>query len=154
MTEPSVVSMQAAIAEIGFIVRPVVGTSMMPLLDQNTDTVRLIQAPDRLKKYDIPLYVRPNGEHVLHRIVKVCDGYYVIRGDNTNYTEIVPFDWVIALADGCSKNGVWHSFDSPKMRDYAVRTVRYWHIRNWIRGLKQKIRGLLRRLARMFRRKP
>lgn len=153
MTEPSVVSMQTAIAEIGFVVRPVVGTSMMPLLNQNADTVRLVQAPERLKKYDIPLYVRPSGEYVLHRIVKVCDGYYVIRGDNTNYTEIVPFDWVIALADGCSKNGVWHSFDEPEMMRYAIRTVRFWYIRNFFRKLRNKIRSVLCRILRFFRRK-
>ena len=92
MTDPAAISMQHAIHEIGFVVRPVVGTSMMPLLDQQTDTVRLVKAPERLKKYDVPLYRRPDGELVLHRIVKVCADYYVIRGDNTNYTEIVPFD--------------------------------------------------------------
>ncbi len=152
MIDSSVVSMQATINDIGFVVRPVVGTSMMPLLDQNTDTVRLIKAPERLQKYDIPLYVRPGGEHVLHRIVKVCDGYYLIRGDNTNYTEIVPFDWVIALADGCSKNGVWHPFDEPEMMEYAIRTVRFWHIRNFIRGVRGGFRRVLSRFIRVFRR--
>ncbi|MBR5279874.1 MAG: S24/S26 family peptidase [Clostridia bacterium] len=146
-------SIQATIAEIGFVVRPVVGTSMMPLLDQTTDTVRLIKAPDRLRKYDIPLYVRPSGEYVLHRVIRVCDGYYVIRGDNTNYTEIVPFDWVIALADGCSQKGVWHSFDEPAMKRYAIRIVRFWCIRNFIRRLRGFVRGKLLRLTRMFRRK-
>lgn len=153
MTDPAAISMQRAIHEIGFVVRPVVGTSMMPLLDQQTDTVRLVKAPERLKKYDVPLYRRPDGELVLHRIVKVCADYYVIRGDNTNYTEIVPFDWVIALADGCSKNGVWHSFDEPEMKRYAVHTVRFWRIRNFIRGTKSRIRGGLRRVFRAFRRK-
>ena len=153
MKDASVVSLQAAIAEIGFVVRPVVGTSMMPLLDQNTDTVRLVQAPVRLRKYDIPLYVRPSGEHVLHRIVKVCDNHYVIRGDNTNYTEIVPFDWVIAVADGCSKKGVWHSFDEPDMVGYAKRIVRFWHIRNFIRSTRRFLRGVLSRLTRVCRRK-
>ena len=153
MKDASVVSLQAAIAEIGFVIRPVVGTRMMPLMNQNTDTIRLIKAPDRLKKYDIPLYVRPSGEHVLHRIVMVKDNHYVIRGDNTNYTEIVPFDWVIAVADGCSQNGVWHSFDEPNMVKYAKRTVRFWHIRNLLRDNRCFIRSVLFRIWHMFRRK-
>ena len=153
MKDASVVSLQAAIAEIGFVVRPVVGTSMMPLLNQNADTVRLVRAPERLKKYDIPLYIRPSGEHVLHRIVKVCENHYVIRGDNTNYTEIVPFDWVIAVADGCSQNGVWHSFDDPDMVKYAKRIVRFWRIRNILRSVRDFVRGAVLRVWHLFRRK-
>ncbi len=136
MTRASAASITEIIDRIGFVVRPVVGMSMMPLLDQNKDTVRLVAVHGLLKKYDLPLYIRPDGAYVLHRIVKVCDGYYLIRGDNTDYTEKVPFDWVIAVADGCSKDGVWHSFSEAAMRRYAVRTVRYWHLRNLVRRIK------------------
>lgn len=153
MTEIGTLSLEEAIAQIGFVIRPVVGTSMMPLLDQRQDTVRLVPISRPLKKYDIPLYVRPGGEYVLHRIVKVCDGYYLIRGDNTNYTEKVPFEWVIAVADGCSKNGRWHSFEESEMVRYAVRIVRFWHLRNlWrscIRFPKRVLRSLKRRIRRM-----
>lgn len=148
MTQETTASIQEAIQHVGFVVRPVVGTSMMPLLDQNTDTVRLVALTRPLVKYDVPLYVRPGGEHVLHRIVKVCEGYYVIRGDNTNYTEKVPFSWVIAVADGCSKNGVWHSFQERSMIQYAVRIVRYWHLRNFYR----KIKGCFVRCGRAVKR--
>lgn len=139
MTEDSTVSLIEAIQSIGFVVRPVVGMSMMPLLNQHTDTVRLVAVNRPLVKYDIPLYVRPSGEYVLHRIVKVCKNYYVIRGDNTDYTEIVPFEWVLAVADGCSKNGIWHSFADADMRRYAKRTVRWWTIRNLYHKMRRKI---------------
>ncbi len=144
MIEENTVSIQDAIQKIGFVVRPVVGMSMMPLLNQHTDTVRLVAVTQPLVKYDIPLYVRPDGAHVLHRIIRVCDGYYVIRGDNTNYTEIVPFDWVIAVADGCSKNGIWHSFSDFDMIKYAKKTVRWWRLRNFIRGIRKRISKWIR----------
>ncbi len=144
MTEVSSVSLCDAIQKIGYVIRPVVGMSMMPLLNQYTDTVRLVQITKPLAKYDIPLYVRPSGEYVLHRIVKVCDGYYVIRGDNTNYTEIVPFEWVVAVADGCSKNGVWHSFADSDMIRYAKRTVRWWRVRNFVRAVRSRIARWIR----------
>ncbi len=144
MIEDNTVSLQETIRKIGFVVRPVKGMSMMPLLNQHTDTVRLVAVTKPLVKYDLPLYVRPDGTHVLHRIIRVCDSYYVIRGDNTNYTEIVPFDWVIAVADGCSRNGVWHSFSDLDMIKYAKKTVRWWHLRNFIRGIRGRISKWIR----------
>ena len=47
-----------------------VGDSMMPLIRQDRDLL-IIEKPDgRLKKYDVPLYKRDNGQYVLHRILK------------------------------------------------------------------------------------
>ena len=47
------------------------GTSMLPMLRQGMDRVVLSPLPERLQKYDLPLYQRENGQYVLHRIVKV-----------------------------------------------------------------------------------
>ena len=47
------------------------GTSMLPMLKDGRDQVVLSPLPDKLKKYDLPLYRRENGQYVLHRIVKV-----------------------------------------------------------------------------------
>ena len=59
-----------------------VGDSMMPLIRQDRDLL-IIEKPDgRLKKYDVPLYKRDNGQYVLHRILKVREDDYVICGDN------------------------------------------------------------------------
>lgn len=57
------------------------GTSMRPLIRQGIDFVELSPLPKRLKKYDIPLYQRPDGQYVLHRVVKTGDTYTCI-GDN------------------------------------------------------------------------
>jgi len=57
------------------------GTSMLPLLKDGRDQVVLSPLPDRLRKYDLPLYQRENGQYVLHRIVRVSGGY-VCMGDN------------------------------------------------------------------------
>ena len=66
----------------GKIIHTNVGTSMMPLLRQNRD-VMIIERPEgRLKKYDVPLYKRKNGQYVLHRILKVREKDYVICGDH------------------------------------------------------------------------
>ena len=52
------------------------GTSMMPLIRQGIDSIVLKKAPDKLKKYDLPLYRRDDGHFVLHRVVGIDkDGY-------------------------------------------------------------------------------
>lgn len=59
------------------------GRSMLPMLHDNVDVVKLVKPKGPLKKYDLPLYERENGKYVLHRVIKVCkDGTYIMRGDN------------------------------------------------------------------------
>jgi hypothetical protein len=57
------------------------GTSMLPMLRQGMDRVVLSPLPEKLQKYDLPLYQRENGQYVLHRIVKVGETITCI-GDN------------------------------------------------------------------------
>ena len=57
------------------------GISMLPMLRQGIDSVELSLVPEKLKKYDLPLYRRPNGKYILHRIVEVGNTYTCI-GDN------------------------------------------------------------------------
>ena len=45
------------------------GISMLPMLRQEIDSVVLSAIPDRLEKYDLPLYRRDDGKYVLHRIL-------------------------------------------------------------------------------------
>ena len=57
------------------------GVSMMPMLREKIDSVVLSPLPEKLKKYDLPLYQRRNGQYVLHRIVEAGETYTCI-GDN------------------------------------------------------------------------
>lgn len=57
------------------------GTSMLPMLRQGVDSVILSPLPDQLKKYDIALYQRENGQFVLHRVIKAGE-CYTCMGDN------------------------------------------------------------------------
>lgn len=59
------------------------GTSMLPMLHNDGDRVVIAKPKKYLKKYDLPLYRRDNGQFVLHRIVKKpVDGVYTTCGDN------------------------------------------------------------------------
>ena len=57
------------------------GISMQPMLRNGQDSVVLSPVNKPLKKYDLPLYRRPDGQFVLHRIVAVTGGQPVYEGD-------------------------------------------------------------------------
>ncbi len=57
------------------------GTSMLPMLRQGRDRVLLSPLPEKLKKFDLPLYQRENGQYVLHRIIKTGESI-TCMGDN------------------------------------------------------------------------
>ena len=67
----------------GSLVYTNVGDSMLPLLRERRDLLIIEKrSPGRMKKYDIVLYRRPSGKHILHRVLKVRKSDYVIAGDN------------------------------------------------------------------------
>lgn len=111
--------------DVNFAIR---GFSMYPLLYSLRDSVVLTKADkENLKKFDIPLYVRPDGSYVLHRIIKVNKekNSYDIVGDAQKQIEKgVSADTVIAVVKGFDRKG--HKFDVNN-RLYKIY-VRLWHI--------------------------
>ncbi len=82
------------------------GISMLPLLRNRKDTVVLVKAPTPLKKYDIPLFKRKDGHFVLHRVIEIKDGSYVMCGDNQISKEYGISDSdVIAVVSKIVRNG-------------------------------------------------
>lgn len=113
------------------------GTSMLPMLREGRDSVVLSPAPERLRKYDLPLYRRDNGAYVLHRVTEAGQDYTCI-GDNQFIPEPgVRRDQVIAVVTGFRRNGRDHTVTEPGYRLYC----RLWHhsrkLRHfWRRGLR------------------
>ena len=65
------INAEKALETQGFIIAPVVGDSMLPMLDEKKDSVKIVPAKGILQRYDLPLYRRPGGKLVLHRIIEV-----------------------------------------------------------------------------------
>lgn len=79
---------------------------MAPLLRSRQDKIILIKPSDRLKRLDIPLYRRDNGQFVLHRVVAVKKDGYVLCGDNQIQVEPgVRHDQVIAVVKAIYRDG-------------------------------------------------
>ena len=92
-------TIEESIVRNGFHLSTVVGDSMMPLLRQGKDLVKVVPLTKPLEKYDIVLFKRPTGEYVLHRIVKAKSDYYVICGDNRFLREKIPYNWIVGVAE-------------------------------------------------------
>lgn len=109
------------------------GTSMLPMLRQGKDTVTLSPLNGKLKKYDLPLYRRDNGQYVLHRIVGVGDTYTCI-GDNQFQKEYgVRYDQMIGVVSAFSREGRIVKASDFSYRLYCrvwclVRPIRYLYI--------------------------
>lgn len=131
-------SIEQALLKNGFLIRPIDGDSMMPLLDMSTDAVKIVPVTRPLKKYDIPLYRRPSGQLVLHRIIKVKKDGFLTCGDNRYNTEFVPNDLIIAVAEGVYKGERYIPFDSEDIVSYSKKTVRQRFLR-LIKSLPRRI---------------
>ncbi len=96
------------------------GTSMRPLLRDGKDTAVLVKPPVTLRKGDVPLYRRDNGQYVLHRLMRVHkNGTFDAMGDNQTAAEKgIPTSAVIAVMTAVLQDNVRTDFDSPAYRKY------------------------------------
>lgn len=113
------------------------GTSMLPMLREGIDSVVLSPLPERLQKYDLPLYQRENGQYVLHRIVHAGDTYTCI-GDNQFVLEAgIPHSRMIAVVTAFYRGDREYKVGDLDYRLYC----RFWHCsrplrRFWRRGIR------------------
>ena len=73
------------------------GVSMLPMIREGKDSVVISSLPSELKKYDVILYQRRNGQYVLHRLIKT-GASYTFLGDNQFIAEQgIEHDQLIAI---------------------------------------------------------
>ena len=128
---------------------PFRGVSMLPMLRQGKDQVELSPLPEKLQKYDLPVYQYPSGKYVMHRVVAVEEDYYVCNGDNLLEMEKIPHDWMIAIVTAFTRNGRRIEVTDWRYRLYArfwcaVRPVRHGY-RRMKSGIKRLLKAILRR---------
>ena len=120
------------------------GVSMLPMLRQEIDSVVLSAVPEKLQKYDLPLYQRDDGKYILHRIVEAGETYTCI-GDNQFVAETgIRHDQMIARVTGFYRGETYHSVEEPGYRLYC----RFWHYSRPVRHFWRRGIGWLRRKLR------
>ena len=122
------------------------GVSMLPMLRQGTDTVVISKAPDKLKKYDLPLYRRPDGHFVLHRVVAVNADGYTMCGDNQVIRERgVPHEWILAVVTGFYRGDRYVDINDAEYKSYCRKRVRAQYCRGLLGKAKRGIKRLIGR---------
>lgn len=122
-----------------------VGKSMWPMLRSRIDTVKLIKITRPLKKYDVILYQRQNGEYVLHRIIKVKPHSYVLCGDNQwQKEEGITIDMIIAVMDGFYRKEKYYS-----VNNFIYKL--YYHFWCLIRPIRKLIYYIKRLFSKVFK---
>ena len=140
--DSELLTVESALEKHGFVIHNIKGVSMMPLLDQRTDSVRLEPCAGRLSRYDIALYRRFDGALMLHRVIRVLPESYIIRGDNCVANEYVRDDQILAVAVGIFKGREYHTCDEPAIRRYATHqmlTLPWRRIRAFVRRIGSRV---------------
>ena len=106
----------------GYKVRylPFKGVSMLPLLRQGKDRVELGPLPQKLKKYDLPVYQMPSGKYLMHRILKVTPTHYICLGDNTLEFETIYPEQMIGVVTAIERNGKRIEVSHPLYQLYCL----------------------------------
>lgn len=159
-------SIEEILQEKGSFVWSTTGTSMRPLLKTKRDVVEIsdpksVYEDGILRVNDVALYrprfSNPDGQYVLHRVRKVCDGYYILCGDNNVLREKVPFDWVVGVMTGLTRRG-----KNVDLNGFAYRMyVKHWgsryrrriKLKRFFYPIRKKLRPAVRRIKKLFKRR-
>ena len=117
------------------------GISMLPMLRQGIDDVVLSPLPEKLRKYDLPLYQRDDGHFVLHRIVRVGETYSCIGDNQFELEHGLRHDQMIAVVTAFYREGEYHSVNELGYRFYC----RFWHYSRGLRHFWRRGKSWLRR---------
>lgn len=131
---------------------PFRGVSMLPMLRQGKDMVELSPLPERLEKYDLPVYQYPSGKVVMHRVVDVREDGYICLGDNTYAYEHVRSEWMIARVSAFKRGDRRIPVENPGYRLYARVWVALFPLRRLLRKGRIWLGKYLRPVKQWLRR--
>ena len=132
----------------GIFVSTTTGASMYPMLRDRKDTIIVRACEGRLKKYDVALY-RSKGKYILHRVIRVEDDCYIMRGDNCDFKEYgIKDEQVLGVLTGFYRGEKEINMNGIGYRLYVnlyCRVYAFQWIWRRIRGVLGKIRRLVRK---------
>ena len=117
---------------------------MEPLFRTGRDMVVIKRREGECKKYDVVLYRYPSGKYVLHRIIRVRENEYIIRGDNTFIREHIPKDRILGVLERFNRKGKSHTVNDRGFKIYS----RLW---NFIYPVRYLINLSVRAVRKLYR---
>ena len=114
---------EQAISKYGFYIATPIGTSMLPLLRERIDTVKLVE-PKNLKKHDVVLYMRNDKTLVLHRIIRMKKDLFTMCGDNQFALEKnVKRSQIIAVMEGFYRGEEYFPCTDKNYQKYVKKII-------------------------------
>ena len=132
---------EQAIEKYGFFIATPIGTSMLPLLRERLDTVKLV-APTNIKKHDVVLYMRNDKTLVLHRIIRVHKDSFTMCGDNQCILEKhIKRSQIIAVMEGFYREEEYFPSTDKNYQKYVRKII----FKRPFKYLKHLIKKILKR---------
>ena len=123
---------------------PFAGVSMLPMLRMKKDSVELAPLPEKLQKYDLPVYQYPSGKYVMHRVVAVKDNHYLCLGDNTWEYETIYPEMLVGVVSAFKRGEKRIEVDALGYRLYSRIWVALFPVRKCLRRFKRWLRRLIK----------
>ncbi|MBR5322807.1 MAG: S24/S26 family peptidase [Clostridia bacterium] len=143
-----IIDYETIIQRDGVLAQLTKGFSMMPLIRQNRDTIIVKKLEGLPKENDVLLYKNNMGKYVLHRVIKVLENGYIIRGDNNFFNEYdIENKNIIGVLEGfyrddkfidCNKNKLYKIYVQLNRRTYYLRKT-YSYFRSILSKTKHAI---------------
>ncbi len=129
---------------VGVFASNTVGVSMKPLFKTHRNMVVIEKPKGELKKYDVVLYKNRLSKYVLHRIIKVENERYVIRGDNTFVKEYLPKSEILGVLVAYRDKNKRHTVNDLSYKIYS----RLW---NFIYPVRHAVHSCRVMLGKIYR---
>ena len=121
------------------------GISMRPMIRGGRDAVLIKKLTHKPKRYDLVMYVRPNLQGVIHRVVRYENGKYVIIGDNCWRYEYVKPEQIKGIVTEFCHKGKWHKVDEKLYQLYVHLWVDFVFVKRPVFYLRDKLKRLIKR---------
>lgn len=142
MTEETALTKREFLDQEGVLLSSTKGNSMNPFLKEG-DVAVIEKKRGRLSLSDVALYAREE-KLLLHRVVKVTEEGYLIRGDNAFIDECVEEKDVLGVMIERIREEKRLFPSDDQWKRYAKRSLKTYPVRRFFFSVKQKIKRILK----------
>jgi len=120
------------------------GISMRPMIIGGRDAVMIRKLESPPKRYDLVMYVRPDMQGVVHRVIRIRENDYIICGDNCWQLEYVKPEQIKGIVtEYCRKKGKWRPVTNFWYQVYVHIWVDLLFIKRPVFYVRDKIKKML-----------
>lgn len=146
--ENEVLKFEDVLNRDGFLIFPNKGGSMLPLIRQGKDLMVIEKISGKPQLFDAVLFRRGNGQYVLHRIMRECDGGYFIIGDSCTEGEFVNESQIIGKLSAVIRGGKRLEVSDLKYKSYVLLIRCCDPFRKPVIAVLSRIHGISKKLKK------